>query len=143
MEGATKETRGDDGGGCGEGGSNGGGGARGGWCGGGEGGVGGSGDGEQGGGGGSGGEIAQAASTETEASLRVFCHPASSGSSGRVLQVQSSSCSRPVHVPQPVSHTRMKSTSMPRNILLLRERLLALYSTVNVLRFEYLNAFPT
>ena len=133
---------GNDGGGGGEGGSNGGGGARGGSGGGGEGGEGGSGEGEQGAGGERGGDIAHAASTLTTASLSVFSQDPAFGSSGRVMQVQLSSCSRPVHVPQPVSHTRMKSTSSPRNILLPREKLLALYSTVNVLRVVFLNAFP-
>ena len=80
-----------------------------------------------------------------EASLSVCCHPASWGTSGRVLQVQSSSPNPLflVHVPQPISHTRTMMTSKrPRKVLVPKERLLAPYSTVNVLRVVFLNAFP-
>jgi len=58
---------------------------------GGEGGAGGSGDCEQGCGGECGGDDAQAASTLMEAPWSVCCHPAWWATSGRVLQVQSSS----------------------------------------------------
>ena len=112
---------------------------------GGEGGAGGSGDCEQGCGGECGGDDAQAASTLMEAPWSVCCHPAWWATTGRVLQVQSSSPNPLflVHVPQPVSHTRMKMRSeRPLKVFVPKVRLLALYSTVNFLRVVFLNAFP-
>ena len=113
--------------------SEGGGGESGGW-------GGGSGIGEQGAGGGLGGDVAHSATKVTSASLNGSPPPLISL---RVLQVHVLSNLVPVHVPQPVSQTRTILTIVFRNILLPREKPLALNSTVNFLRVVFLKAFPS